>query len=55
MPLPTEVPRANVLGVGVHAINMAQAVGLYRRLGFEPTAPYVFNPIEGAMFFARSL
>src|SRR5271169_2077590 len=28
MPLPTEIPRANVLGVGVHAINMAQAVDL---------------------------
>ena len=28
MPLPTEAPRVNVLGVGVHAINMAQAVGL---------------------------
>lgn len=35
--------------------SMVQAVGLYRRLGFEPTAPYVFNPIEGAMFFARAL
>lgn len=28
MSLPTEVPRANVLGVGVHAINMARAVEL---------------------------
>jgi N-acetylglucosaminyldiphosphoundecaprenol N-acetyl-beta-D-mannosaminyltransferase len=28
MPLPTEVPRANVLGVGVHAINMAQVIEL---------------------------
>ena len=35
--------------------SMAAAVALYRSLGFEPTAPYVFNPFPDALFLARSL
>ena len=35
--------------------SMREAVGLYASLGFVPTAPYVFNPIEGAMYLEREL
>lgn len=35
--------------------TMLPAVKLYRDLGFEPTAPYVFNPIPGAIFLALDL
>jgi ribosomal protein S18 acetylase RimI-like enzyme len=35
--------------------SMASAIALYRDLGFEPIAPYVYNPIEGALFFGRDL
>lgn len=30
--------------------SMTPAVRLYHELGFRPVAPYVFNPIPGAMF-----
>jgi ribosomal protein S18 acetylase RimI-like enzyme len=35
--------------------SMTAAVALYASLGFEPIAPYVFNPIEGAIFLGRDL
>jgi GNAT superfamily N-acetyltransferase len=35
--------------------SMTAAVTLYTSLGFAPTGPYVFNPIEGAIFLARVL
>jgi ribosomal protein S18 acetylase RimI-like enzyme len=35
--------------------TMTAAVKLYTALGFTPTAPYVFNPIPGAMFLEREL
>ncbi|MGN6702395.1 MAG: GNAT family N-acetyltransferase, partial [Burkholderiaceae bacterium] len=35
--------------------TMSAAIGLYQSLGFRPTAPYVFNPIPGAMFLALAL
>lgn len=35
--------------------SMESAVQLYQSLGFQPTAPYVFNPIPGAMFLSLDL
>ncbi|HEX9443069.1 MAG TPA: hypothetical protein VGA73_03075 [Candidatus Binatia bacterium] len=35
--------------------SMEAANRLYRSLGFEPTAPYRYNPLEGAEFFERAL
>ncbi len=35
--------------------SMTRAIALYRDLGFEPVAPYVYNPIEGALFLGRDL
>lgn len=35
--------------------SMTAAIALYRSLGFESTAPYVFNPVEGALFLARAV
>ena len=35
--------------------TMAQAIALYRSLGFQETDPYTSNPIPGARFFALSL
>ena len=34
---------------------MQAAVGLYTDLGFVPVAPYVFNPLPGALFLGRAL
>ena len=34
---------------------MAEALGLYRSLGFVPTAPYTPNPLEGPVFLERPL
>jgi len=35
--------------------NMSSAIHLYATLGFKPIDPYVYNPIEGAMFLGLSL
>lgn len=35
--------------------SMAEAVALYRALGFVPTEPYCHNPVPGALFFTKSL
>ncbi len=35
--------------------TMTSAIRLYTALGFQPIAPYVFNPIEGAIFLGRML
>lgn len=35
--------------------SMAAARALYSDLGFTPTAPYVYNPLPGAIFLARDL
>ncbi len=35
--------------------SMATAQALYHSLGFEPVAPYVFNPIEGTKYLALDL
>jgi putative acetyltransferase len=35
--------------------SMAEAIALYRSLGFRDTDPYRFNPVDGAMFFERDL
>lgn len=35
--------------------GMAAAISLYGSLGFTPVEPYVFNPIEGAIFLGRDL
>ena len=34
-------------------LSMTAAVALYRSLGFAPIEPYVFNPIDGAIFLGR--
>jgi ribosomal protein S18 acetylase RimI-like enzyme len=35
--------------------SMRYAIKLYESLGFDLIKPYVFNPVPGAMFFARDL
>lgn len=35
--------------------DMVAARAVYASMGFVPTAPYVFNPIEGAIFLERGL
>ena len=35
--------------------SMREAITLYESLGFHEIAPYVFNPIAGAKYFAREL
>ncbi len=35
--------------------SMQAAIGLYRELGFQPIAPYYWNPVEGALFFELKL
>jgi ribosomal protein S18 acetylase RimI-like enzyme len=35
--------------------SMEPAIHLYRRLGFQPIAPYTTNPVEGAVFLELQL
>lgn len=35
--------------------SMGAAIGLYTDLGFQQIEPYVFNPVEGALFLGREL
>lgn len=35
--------------------KLKEALGLYASMGFEPTEPYVFNPLEGAIFLEKKL
>lgn len=35
--------------------TMNAAIHLYTALGFQPIAPYVYNPVEGAIFLGRTL
>jgi GNAT superfamily N-acetyltransferase len=35
--------------------GMTAAIGLYTALGFNPIGPYVFNPVEGALFLGLDL
>jgi len=35
--------------------RMKPALGLYTSFGFRETAPYVYNPIEGAVFMEKDL
>jgi hypothetical protein len=34
---------------------MKSALSLYRSFGFRETDPYVYNPIEGAVFMEKDL
>jgi ribosomal protein S18 acetylase RimI-like enzyme len=35
--------------------TMTAAIQLYKALGFQPIAPYVFNPVPGAIFLGLDL
>jgi ribosomal protein S18 acetylase RimI-like enzyme len=35
--------------------SMAEAIGLYRQMGFEAIDPYYENPVQGALFLAKEL
>lgn len=53
------IDEARALGYAVMRLDtlstMDSAIGVYRGLGFQPTAPYYRNPIEGALFFELKL
>lgn len=52
---------AEARGVGYGAMRldtlpaMQEAIGLYRRLGFQEIAAYTANPVPGALFFELKL
>lgn len=58
--LVTELIRA-ARSAGYHSMKldtldtMTEAIGLYRRVGFVPCEPYVFNPFPNALFFELEL
>lgn len=35
--------------------SMTEAIGLYRSLGFQPTEPYRYNPLERCMFMEKAI
>lgn len=35
--------------------SMRRAIAMYRSFGFREIAPYVYNPVEGALFLEKSL
>ena len=35
--------------------TMGEAIELYRRMGFQPTDAYVYNPVPGALYLALTL
>jgi ribosomal protein S18 acetylase RimI-like enzyme len=35
--------------------SMTAAIALYRGMGFKPVAPYIFNPVPGAVFLGLEL
>jgi ribosomal protein S18 acetylase RimI-like enzyme len=49
------IAEARIAGYGVMRLDtlpsMAQAIPLYRSVGFREIEPYRFNPVEGATFF----
>jgi ribosomal protein S18 acetylase RimI-like enzyme len=53
------IAEAHALGYAAMRLDtlpsMQAAARMYRELGFQPIAPYYFNPIEGALFFELRL
>ena len=35
--------------------SMRSAIAMYRSFGFHECAPYIYNPVEGALFMEKSL
>jgi putative acetyltransferase len=50
---------AKVKGYGAMRLDtlpsMRSAIAMYRSFGFREIAPYVYNPVEGALFMEKSL